>query len=109
MASRDRRPMKRVERSDGGYAKIFLKKSSKKSCQLGKESVSLWQIKRYMKVQRFIELQTQVNNLIDSTSGPSDLLIQLVDELDKLGDSLNDEEVHKVCEWYANHQEVVIG
>lgn len=62
-----------------------------------------------MKVQRFIELQTQVNNLIDSTDGPSDLLIQLVDELDKLGDSLNDEEVHEVCEWYANRQEVVIG
>ena len=62
-----------------------------------------------MKVQRFIELQIQVNNLIDSNDGPSDLLTQLVEELDKLGDSLNEREVDEVCEWAANRQEVVIG
>ena len=33
------------------------------------------------KVQQFIELQTQVNNLIDTTSGPTDQLIQLTGEL----------------------------
>ena len=60
-----------------------------------------------MKVQRFIELQNQINNLIDSTDGPSDLLTQLVDEQMALGDSLNDQEVHEVCEWYANRQEVL--
>ena len=60
-------------------------------------------------VQRFIQLQNQINNLIDSTGGPSDLLTQLVDEQMALGDSLNEQEVHEVCEWYANRQEVVIG
>ena len=58
------------------------------------------------RVQRFIELQTQVNNLIDTTSGPTDQLIKLVDELDVLGDSLNNDEIHEVCEWYNNRQEI---
>jgi hypothetical protein len=52
------------------------------------------------KVQQFIELQTQVNNLIDTTSGPTDQLIQLTGELELLGDSLNDNEIHQVVEWY---------
>jgi hypothetical protein len=52
------------------------------------------------KVQQFIELQTQVNNLIDSTDGPTDQLIQLTGELELLGDSLNDNEIHEVVEWY---------
>jgi hypothetical protein len=52
------------------------------------------------RVQRFIELQTQVNNLIDSTDGPTDQLIQLTGELELLGDSLNDNEIHQVVEWY---------
>jgi hypothetical protein len=52
------------------------------------------------KVQQFIELQTQVNNLIDTTSGPTDQLIQLTGELELLGDSLNDDEIHQVVEWY---------
>jgi translation elongation factor EF-1alpha len=58
------------------------------------------------RVQRFIELQTQVNNLIDSTDGPTDQLIQLTGELELLGDSLNDNEIHEVVEWYnANNSE----
>ena len=52
------------------------------------------------RVQRFIELQTQVNNLIDSTDGPTDQLIQLTGELELLGDSLNEDEIHEVVEWY---------
>ncbi len=52
------------------------------------------------KVQQFINLQTQVNNLIDSTDGPTDQLIQLTGELELLGDSLNDNEIHEVVEWY---------
>ena len=55
------------------------------------------------KVQQFIELQTQVNNLIDTTSGPTDQLIQLTGELELLGDSLNDNEIHEVCEWYNDN------
>jgi len=52
------------------------------------------------RVQRFIELQTQVNNLIESLDGPNDQLIQLTGELELLGDSLNDNEIHEVVEWY---------
>ena len=52
------------------------------------------------RAQQFIELQTQVNNLIDSTNGPTDQLIQLTGELELLSDSLNDDEIHEVCEWY---------
>jgi len=58
------------------------------------------------KAQQFIELQTQVNNLIDITSGPTDQLIQLTGELELLGDSLNEDEIHEVCEWYnANNND----
>ena len=53
-----------------------------------------------IKAQQFIELQTQVNNLIDSTDGPTDQLIQLTGELELLGDSLNEDEIHEVVEWY---------
>ena len=62
------------------------------------------------KVQQFIELQTQVNNLIDSTSGPTDQLVQLTGELELLGDSLNNDEIHEVVEWYQTHRvEVELG
>jgi hypothetical protein len=56
------------------------------------------------KVQQFIELQTQVNNLIDTTSGPTDQLIQLTGELELLSDSLNDDEIREVVEWYSNNR-----
>ena len=59
-----------------------------------------------IKAQQFIELQTQVNNLIDSTDGPTDQLIQLTGELELLGDSLNEDEIHEVVEWYnANNND----
>jgi hypothetical protein len=61
------------------------------------------------RVQRFIELQTQVNNLIDSTDGPTDQLIQLTGELELLGDSLNDNEIREVVEWYNSRQEIEWG
>ena len=61
------------------------------------------------KVQQFIELQTQVNNLIDTTSGPTAQLVQLTGELELLGDSLNNDEIHKVCEWYNSRQEIEWG
>ena len=61
------------------------------------------------KVQRFIELQTQVNNLIDTTSGPTDQLVQLTGELELLGDSLNNDEIHEVVEWYNSRQEIEWG
>ena len=54
-----------------------------------------------IKAQQFIELQTRVNNLIDSTDGPTAQLIQLTGELELLGDSLNNDEIHEVCEWYS--------
>jgi hypothetical protein len=56
-----------------------------------------------IKAQQFIELQTRVNNLIDSTDGPTDQLIQLTGELELLGDSLNDNEIHEVVEWYNDN------
>ena len=56
------------------------------------------------KVQQFIELQTQVNNLIDTTSGPTDQLVQLTGELETLGDQLNDDEIRQVVEWYNSQQ-----
>jgi translation elongation factor EF-1alpha len=63
-----------------------------------------------IKAQQFIELQTQVNNLIDSTDGPTDQLVQLTGELELLGDSLNENEIHEVCEWYQTHRvEVELG
>ena len=62
------------------------------------------------KVQQFIELQTQVNNLIDTTSGPTAQLVQLTGELELLGDSLNNDEIHEVVEWYQTHRmEVELG
>ena len=63
-----------------------------------------------VKVQQFIELQTQVNNLIDTTSGPTAQLVQLTGELELLGDSLNNDEIHEVVEWYQTHRvEVELG
>jgi hypothetical protein len=56
------------------------------------------------KVQQSINLQTQVNNLIDSTDGPTDQLIQLTGELELLSDSLNDDEIREVVEWYSNNR-----
>jgi hypothetical protein len=53
------------------------------------------------RVQQFIELQTRVNNLIESLDGPTDQLVQLTGELELLGDSLNEDEIHEVCEWYS--------
>ena len=61
------------------------------------------------RVQRFIELQTQVNNLIDTTSGPTAQLVQLTGELEVLGDSLNNDEIHEVVEWYNSRQEIEWG
>ena len=61
------------------------------------------------KVQQFIELQTQVNNLIDTTSGPTAQLVQLTGELEVLGDSLNNDEIHEVVEWYNSRQEIEWG
>jgi hypothetical protein len=57
-----------------------------------------------IKAQQFIELQTRVNNLIDSTDGPTDQLVQLTGELELLGDSLNDDEIREVVEWYSNNR-----
>ena len=61
------------------------------------------------KVQQFIELQTQVNNLIDTMSGPTAQLVQLTGELELLGDSLNNDEIHEVCEWFNSRQEIEWG
>ena len=61
------------------------------------------------KVQQFIELQTQVNNLIDTTSGPTAQLVQLTGELELLVDRLNNDEIHEVCEWYNDRQEIEGG
>ena len=52
------------------------------------------------RAQQFIELQTQVNNLIDSPDRSTLQLYQLVGELDWLGDDLNDDEIREVNEWY---------
>jgi hypothetical protein len=63
-----------------------------------------------IKAQQFIELQTRVNNLIDSTDGPTAQLVQLTGELEVLGDSLNNDEIHEVVEWYQTHRvEVELG
>ena len=58
------------------------------------------------KVQQYIDLQTQVNNLIDSTSGPSDQLTQLVGELETLGDTLTNDEINQIIEWFDSRREV---
>lgn len=58
-------------------------------------------------VQRYIQLQTRVNYLIDSNDGPTELLVQLTDDLSALGDSLNSEEIHEVCEWYNSQQKIL--
>ena len=58
------------------------------------------------RAQQFIELQTRVNNLIDSPDRSTLQLYQLVGELDWLGDDLNDDEIREVNEWYnANNIE----
>ena len=58
------------------------------------------------RVQQFIELQTRVNNLIESPDRSTLQLYQLVGELDWLGDDLNDDEIREVNEWYnANNSE----
>ena len=54
-----------------------------------------------VKAQQFIDLQTRVNNLIESLDAPNDQLVQLTGELELLGDSLNEDEIHEVCEWYS--------
>lgn len=58
------------------------------------------------RAQQFIELQTRVNNLIESPDRSTLQLYQLVGELDWLGDDLNDDEIREVNEWYnANNSE----
>ena len=58
------------------------------------------------RVQQYIDLQTQVNNLIDTTSGPTPQLIKLADELEILGDTLTNDEINQVIEWFDNRREV---
>lgn len=53
------------------------------------------------RVKQFIELQTKINNQID-TIGEAD--IQLAGELEILGDQLTNNEINQVCEWYNNNQ-----
>ena len=58
------------------------------------------------RAQQFIDLQTRVNNLIESPDRSTLQLYQLVGELDWLGDDLNDDEIREVNEWYnANNNE----
>lgn len=53
-------------------------------------------------VQRFIALQTQINNQID-TVGQADA--QLVDELDYLGDQMDNDEINQICDWYNSQHD----
>lgn len=56
------------------------------------------------RVQRFIELQNQINDQIDQ-HGEADA--QLIGELNILGDQLTNDEIHQVFEWYDDqHQKV---
>jgi hypothetical protein len=55
-------------------------------------------------VQRFIALQTQINNQID-TVGQAD--IQLAGELDYIGDQLSNDEINQVVEWYNNQHDII--
>jgi len=52
--------------------------------------------------QRFIDLQNQVNNQID-TLGQADYL--LANELDRLGDQLTIEEIDSITEWFRSREE----
>ena len=47
------------------------------------------------KAEKFLQLQAQVNQEIDEHGQAS---TKLVDELEKLGDELNDDEINEVCE-----------
>jgi hypothetical protein len=47
------------------------------------------------KAEKFLQLQAQVNQEIDEHGQAS---AKLVDELEKLGDELNDDEINEVCE-----------
>jgi hypothetical protein len=47
------------------------------------------------KADKFLQLQAQVNQEIDEHGQAS---TKLVDELEKLGDELNDDEINEVCE-----------
>lgn len=58
------------------------------------------------RVQQYIDMQTQINNLIDTTSGPTPQLIKLVDELETLGDTLTNDEINQVIEWFDSRREV---
>ena len=55
-------------------------------------------------VQRFIALQTQINNQID-TVGQAD--IQLAGELDYIGDQLSNDEINQVVEWYNSQHGII--
>ena len=56
------------------------------------------------RVQRFIALQTQINNQID-TVGQAD--IQLAGELDYIGDQLSNDEINQICDWYNNQHDII--
>jgi hypothetical protein len=54
-------------------------------------------------VNRFIELQLQINNQID-TMGQAD--IHLANELEYLGDQLTNDEINEVVDYYNAHSEI---
>jgi|LauGreDrversion4_2_1035121.scaffolds.fasta_scaffold179951_4 hypothetical protein len=54
-------------------------------------------------VNRFIELQLQINNQID-TVGQADH--QLADELEYLSDQLTNSEINEVVDYYNAHSEI---
>ena len=56
------------------------------------------------RVQRFIALQTQINNQID-TVGQAD--IQLAGELDYIGDQLSNDEINQICDWYNSQHDMI--
>jgi uncharacterized protein YukE len=51
------------------------------------------------KVQRFIELQDKANNEINQLGQATD---ETVNELEAVGDNLNDAEIEEVCKIYQN-------
>jgi len=51
------------------------------------------------RAKQFIELQTKINEQID-TVGEAD--IQLAGELEILGDSLTNDEINQVCGWFES-------
>ena len=79
-----------------------------KVASLEKRAYLYGKSKEMTNIQRFIQLQTRVNHLIDSTDGPTELLVQLTDELSVLGDSLNYEEIDEVCKWYNSRREILV-